>query len=53
VPLDKNEGVVKQHLARAVFSHRVSARDREGRRPWKAHGESLLGGTVPPTIDTA
>jgi hypothetical protein len=54
VPLDKNEGVVKRHFAGAVFfTPRVGQRFAKDEELWKAHGESLLGGTVPPTIDTA
>jgi hypothetical protein len=54
VPIDKNEGVVKRHFAGAVFfTPRVGQRFAKDEELWKAHGESLLGGTVPPTIDTA
>ena len=39
------------YLARC-FSHRVVARELEDKELWKSHGQSLLGETVPPTIDT-
>jgi hypothetical protein len=52
VPVDKNEGVVKPHLSCAVFLHCVVARELEDKELWKSHGQSLLGETVPPTIDT-
>jgi len=30
----------------------VVARELEDKELWKSHGQSLLGETVPPTIDT-
>jgi hypothetical protein len=35
-----------------VFLHRVVARELEDKELWKSHVQSLLGETVPPTIDT-
>jgi hypothetical protein len=53
VPLDENEGVVKAEFSRAVFLAPRRRQRLEDEELWKSHGESLLGGIVPPTIDTA
>jgi len=53
VPLDKNEGIVKQHLSPiGAVKHRVAARVVEDRSS-ESLAVNQFPAVVPPTIDTA
>ncbi len=53
VPLDKGEGVVKAQVCCSVLGAPRFSPERLRTELWNFHGESLLGETVPPAIDTA